>query len=217
MRGRFDLKVWTVNLDRAAGDLSVLSTEEHERAARLKRARDCIRSLEAHCALRHILAYQLNINPGCLEFGATPAGKPYLTKPVQNLEFNLSHSASYGLIAVAMGRSVGVDIEVQRPISDLSGVARQIMTTQEARLWSRSQTRSAFFDLWSRKEAILKAVGSGLLIDPRELEVGIGQGRKYIKFGGRIWTVASLSINSGVSAALAIEGELESGPIVRSL
>lgn len=116
-----------------------------------------------------------------------------------------------------MGRSVGVDIEVQRPISDLSGVARQIMTTQEARLWSRSQTRSAFFDLWSRKEAILKAVGSGLLIDPRELEVGIGQGRKYIKFGGRIWTVASLSINSGVSAALAIEGELESGPIVRSL
>ena len=129
MRG-IDLKVWAVNLDCASGDLGLLSTRERARAGRLKRPQDRERSLEAHCAIRRILALQLGIDPRDLEFDTTTVGKPFLARPAQNLEFNPSHSGRHGLIAVARGRSVGADIEVRRPMRDLLGVALQIATSR---------------------------------------------------------------------------------------
>jgi 4'-phosphopantetheinyl transferase len=217
---RIDLKVWAVNLDCASGDLSLLSTSERVRAGRLKRAQDRERSLEAHCAIRRILALQLGVDPGGLEFDATAVGKPFLARSAQNLEFNLSHSGHHGLIAVAKDRSVGVDIEVLRPISDLLGTALQIATPREAKLLKQlptSQAHSTFFDLWTRKEAVLKAFGLGFLVDPREVEVGIRPSRSYVNFDGRIWTVESLAISSSVTAAAAIEGKLDTSIVVSSL
>jgi 4'-phosphopantetheinyl transferase len=213
------LGVWAVNLDCAGGDLSLLSPSERARAGRLKRSRDRQRSLQAHCAVRRILALQLRVDPRCLEFVATAAGKPFLARPVQNLEFNLSHSGHHGLIAVAEDRSVGVDIEVQRPISDLLGVVLQVATAREAQLLTKLPTRQAhraFFDLWTRKEALLKALGRGFLMDPREVEVGMGPGRSYVNLDARIWTVDSLAISPGVRAAAAIEGKFDSPLVVRS-
>ena len=208
---RTDLKIWVVNLDSASGDLSLLSTNERMRAGRLKRPQDRERLLEAHCAIRRLLAFQLGVDPRCLEFDATAVGKPFLTRPAQKLEFNLSHSGCHGLIAVAKDRSVGVDIEVRRPISDPLGVAFQIATPREAQLLKQlptSQVHSSFFELWTRKEAVLKALGRGFSIDPRELEVGFGPGRSYVNFDERIWTVESLAISSSVAAAVAIDGKI---------
>jgi 4'-phosphopantetheinyl transferase len=216
---KIDLKVWAVNLDCASGDLSLLSTNERVRVGRLKRPQDRERSLEAHCAIRRLLAFQLGVDPRCLEFDTTAAGKPFLARPARNLEFNLSHSGRHGLIAVALDRSVGVDIEVRRPISDPLGVAFQIATPREAKLLTQlptSQVHSAFFDLWTRKEAVLKALGRGFSIDPRELEVGIGPGRSYVNFDERIWTVESLAISSSVAAAAAIDGKLGTPLVVSS-
>jgi len=216
---RIDLKVWAVNLDCASGDLSLLSTSERVRAGRLKRPQDRERSLEAHCAIRRILALQLGVDPRYLEFDTTAVGKPFLGRPAQQLEFNLSHSGRHGLIAVAKDRSVGVDIEVRRPISDLLGVVLRIATPREAKLLKQlptSQVHSTLFDLWTRKEAVLKALGQGFLIDPREVEVGIGPGRSYVIFDERIWTVESLAISSSVTAAAAIEGKLDTPLVVSS-
>ena len=216
---RIDLKVWAVNLDCASGDLSLLSTNERVRAGRLKRPQDRERSLEAHCAIRRLLAFQLGVDPRCLEFDATAVGKPFLAGPAQNLQFNLSHSGRHGLIAVANDQSVGVDIEVRRPISDLLGVTLQIATPREAKLLKQlptNQVHSAFFELWTRKEAVLKALGRGFFIDPREVEVGTGPGRSYVNFDERIWTVESLAISPCVAAAAAIEGKLDTPLIVSS-
>ena len=216
---RIGLKVWTINLDCASGDLSLLSTGERVRAGRLKRPQDRERSLQAYCAIRRILALQLAVDPRCLEFDTTTFGKPFLARPAQNLEFNLSHSGRHGLIAVAKDRSVGVDIEVRRPMRDLLGVALQIATPREAERLKQlptSQVHSRFFDLWSRKEAVLKASGGGFLVDPREVEVGIGPGRSYVNFDERIWTVETLAIGSGVTAAAAIEGKFDTPLVVSS-
>jgi 4'-phosphopantetheinyl transferase len=213
------LKIWAVNLDCAGGDLSLLSTSERVRVGRLKRPQDRERSLQAHCAIRRILALQLGCDPRHLEFDTTAVGKPFLARPAQDLQFNLSHSGRHGLIAVAKDRSVGVDIEVRRPISDLLGVALQIATPREAKLLKQlptGQIHSAFFELWTRKEAVLKALGRGFSIDPRELEVEIGPGRSYVNFDERIWTVESLAISSSVAAAAAIDGELSTPLVVSS-
>jgi 4'-phosphopantetheinyl transferase len=123
------------------------------------------------------------------------------------------------LIAVAEDRSVGVDIEVQRPMNDLFGVALNVATAREAGLLKQlptGQVHSAFFDLWTRKEALLKALGQGFLVDPREIEVGIEPGRSYVNFDARVWTVASLAIGAGVAAAAAIEGEFDAALVVMS-
>jgi 4'-phosphopantetheinyl transferase len=214
-----DLKIWAVNLDCASGDISLLSTSERVRAARLKRPRDRERSLQAHCAIRRILANELERDPRHLEFDTTAGGKPFLSRPSQDLQFNLSHSGRHGLIGVANDRSVGVDIEVRRPISDLLGVVPEVATPREAKLLKHlptGQVHFAFFELWTRKEAVLKALGRGFSIDPRELEVGIGPGRSYVNFDGRIWTVESLAISSSVAAAAAIDGELGTSLAVSS-
>jgi 4'-phosphopantetheinyl transferase len=211
-----DLRVWAVSLDRGAADLTLLSPEERERAARLLRPQDRIWWLEAHYALRRILGRELNIDPRHIKLGATRSGKPYVAEPKGDLQFNLSHSGADCLIAVAAGRPVGVDIEIGRPMSDLLEVAEQFATPREAKLLrsrSGSELRGAFLDLWTRKEALLKAAGTGLLVDPREVEVGVRSDRMRISFEGRSWTLASLVVGPGASAAVAIEGPSETPPV----
>jgi 4'-phosphopantetheinyl transferase len=212
------LQVWAVDLDCAGGDVALLSTRERARAGRLKRPDERRRSLQAHCAVRRVLALQLGVDPGYLEFDTTDTGKPFLAKPAQALQFNLSHSDRHGLIAVAEDRSVGVDIEMTRPMSDLLEVAVGVATAREIDLLRQLQAgemHSSFFDLWTRKEALLKAIGRGFLLDPRQVEVGIGPGRSYVTFDARIWTVETLSVGASVRAAVAIEGEFTTALVVR--
>src|SRR5215813_10819885 len=157
-----NLKVWALQLDSVDHNLRLLSKSERLRARRLKRPQDRARMLRAHCALRHIIALELGVDPASLEFDQTDAGKPFLASPSRGLEFNLSHSGGYGLIAVAKDRRVGVDIEVRRALSDVLAVALQIASPDEARALrqvSIQHLHSAFFALWTRKEALLKAVG----------------------------------------------------------
>jgi 4'-phosphopantetheinyl transferase len=215
---RSNLQVWAVDLDCAGGDADMLSTRERARADRLKRPDERRWSLEAHCAVRRILALQLDVDPKHLEFDATDAGKPFVAKPAEALQFNLSHSGRHSLIAVAKDRPVGVDIELRRPMSDLLGVAMGVATTREIDLLRQlpaDEMQLSFFDLWTRKEALLKAIGQGFLVDPREVEVGIGQGRSYVPFDARIWTVETLVVGGNVTAAVAIEGEFATALVVR--
>lgn len=216
---RMDLKIWAVHLDCVSHDLSLLSTNERLRAARLRQQKDRLRWLDAHCATRRILALELRVDPQYLEFDETDAGKPFLARPAQGLEFNLSHSGGHGLVAVAKDRPVGVDIEVRRPLSDVLALTHQIASPSEAQVFKQVSTQevhSIFFDLWTRKEAVLKAAGRGFLVDPRQVEVGIGPGRSYVNFDDRIWTVESLAVGPGVVAATAIEGILRTPLLVSS-
>jgi hypothetical protein len=71
------LQVWAVDLDCGGGDVRLLSTRERARAGRLKRPDERRRSLEAHCAVRRILAFQLGVDPGHLEGSRGNRGRIY--------------------------------------------------------------------------------------------------------------------------------------------
>lgn len=166
-----EVEIWWVPLDRARKEHlrleAVLSVEERARADRFRteelRNRYCV----AHGALRHLLARKLNRSPADLSFERGSAGKPLISSRQSSAppHFNLSHSEDMALIAISADRPVGIDIERYRKGIDVKMLAKQYFAPGEARqilsLPDAEQVQ-AFLVWWTRKEAYLKATGSGL-------------------------------------------------------
>jgi 4'-phosphopantetheinyl transferase len=163
-----EIHLWRAGLDdpiRLAGAEAVLSREEALRTRKFVREVDRERFVAAHGALRMVLGLYLSAEPQALEFQAGPKGKPSLVQTFTDLRFNLSHSADLALIAVTRGREVGVDVEHVDPEIDFDPIAEHYFEPKEAwdlRIAPPEERVSRFFDLWTRKEACLKAEGSGL-------------------------------------------------------
>lgn len=161
----------TVDLFRASLDsppvdparlAALLSDEERRRIARLRFDQLRRRQEVATGLLRLVLGGFLDRDPRALRFHIGEHGKPALPDAPS---FNLSHSGSTWLLGVAPEGRLGVDVEVHRPISDLESVARTTFHPSEAAEVvgrdGEARTR-AFFRVWARKEAFIKAIGMGL-------------------------------------------------------
>lgn len=174
-----EIHLWRAALDdpiRLAGAEAVLSREEIFRAGRFARTLDRERFIAAHGALRMVLGLYLSADPQSLEFRTGPTGKPSLVQTFTDLRFNLSHSDELALIAVTRGREVGVDVErVQRDI-EFDPIVEHYFEPTEAwdlRTAPPQERVGRFFDLWTRKEARVKADGSGLAHPSRTERFGV--------------------------------------------
>ncbi len=192
-----EIHLWRIPLDDASrleSTRTVLSPDEITRAARFIFEPDRNRFIISHGALRMLLARYLSTEPSALEFRTGPNGKPALIQTFTDLRFNLSHSADLALIAIARGREVGVDVErVQKDIL-FEQIAEHYFEPAEAwdlRIAPLHERAVRFFDLWTRKEACLKAEGTGLGSRPRPEQFG----------------VRNLCPRSGYSGAVASEGD----------
>jgi 4'-phosphopantetheinyl transferase len=176
--------LWTFNLDEMppAHWLAALSEGEEARAQRFVFPDDTRRYRHGRATLRGILAAHTDMAPADLPLRTTAHGKPELPEDL-TCHFNLSHSGPWAVLALSTDGHVGIDIEVLRPISDLDNLAHTIMSPTERAEWQKLQTHTdqpsglnerewAFFTCWTRKEAILKAEGSGLLVDPCSVHIG---------------------------------------------
>jgi 4'-phosphopantetheinyl transferase len=149
--------------------VGLLSHGGHERARRFVFPADRHRFVRAHAAGRIILSRYTGNAPALLSFVTNAYGRPELSTPVGEppLRFNLSHT--HGLITVAVCRrfDVGVDVEYapDRPTEDLLGLASRFFSPLEAaslrRLRSERRGRH-FLQIWTLKEAYVKARGLGL-------------------------------------------------------
>jgi 4'-phosphopantetheinyl transferase len=212
-----EVHVWILDLDESAYDKQLLSEDEQKRAAQFVRLDDQRRFRTAHASVRQILGRYLNEPPLSLVFGASTTGKPFLKAPGRPpcIAFNLAHSAQYGLLALTRDREVGVDIEIERNLADLAGMAQQIMSPTELQCFESTAAHLAgevFFGLWTRKEALLKASGTGFSTDPRDLDLGLENRETTLAFRGTIWSVAPLGGLLPLQAAIAVSGQL---PAVR--
>jgi 4'-phosphopantetheinyl transferase len=165
----FGVDVWTVELAVPPSRLlelwRFLSLSERSRAGQFVFEMDRLRFVAAHGLVRLVLASYLGCPPDVLEFVAGPGGKPLLEGPGGGLKFNLSHSAELGLVAVARDREVGVDVEKVRRIDALNSLARLCLSQLEASCIARlpqHKRLAAFFACWTRREAVLKGIGTGL-------------------------------------------------------
>ena len=178
-----------------------LTAAERERAERLVTDDLRRRWTRARSALRQVLgAYSgedpaaLAIEPAACVHCGEPHGKPHLPE-VDWLRFNLSHSGELAVIAVADGREVGVDVEVADGGRRVEAIAARFFGPTEANE-VRRLGHPAFYRLWTRKEAYLKATAEGLAagldsVDANELEGRPG------------WDFAELELADGYAGALA--------------
>lgn len=164
------VRVWRIVLDalHSPGAVAVSELSEAERARAARFATDALRNrwLHGHVATRRILARALGVAPSSIVYGAESAGKPFVATPAgRGLEFNFSDSGELALLAVGRHGALGVDVEVHRPLSDLEGIAERFFApAEQTALFAlrESEREAAFYRLWTRKEAYIKALGTGL-------------------------------------------------------
>ncbi len=147
--------VWKIDLDRAPLDESALDDEERRRAAAFRFEDLRRRYVAAHTALHAILS---RYTTAPLRIARAAHGKPYLVD--SPLRFSLSHSGDLALVAVAREVDLGVDVERIAPNRDVIALARRFFPPDEAAAVVRDP--SAFYRLWTRREAYLKATGLGI-------------------------------------------------------
>lgn len=215
--------VWSVDLtvaDARVGELSaILSDAEKVRAATFVFARHHRRFVASHAALRLVLSKYCGLAPSALQFTGKQGEKPGLLpeQSFHQIEFNLSHSGERALIAVTSGEPVGIDIEAICAVPDGDETAKlwfaPIEHDQLARL-PPSERQLGFLNLWTRKEAYIKAIGDGLVVQLDKFDVDLDSSRPnpvhMLTDRGRTrtdWWIYPLAPGNGYTGAVALRGE----------
>lgn len=127
-------------------------------------------------ALRVVLCSRLGCENNQLSVGVTGYGKPFalvngVTAPVS---FNVSHSGNHGLIAFAQGIQLGVDVEERVHRRDIDGLSRAVFgPNEQTEIASAREPHKThlFYRLWTHKEALIKALGTGFSLDLTQFEI----------------------------------------------
>lgn len=167
-------QVWFATLaslqDREERYHALLDQEELARAERFRFVTDRNRYILGHGLLRETLGRYLGRSAKDLILRRGEFGKPYLEgDPVH---FNLSDTKDAVLVALSH-HPISADIETMNRHTDHERVANHYFTPQEvASIAEAMDGKRRFLELWTRKEAVLKACGVGLMDDLHSLEVG---------------------------------------------
>lgn len=204
-----------IALDTGGFDMSTLSDEERQRAHRFVFDEDRRRFVAAHSAMRHTIARALNSTPAAIRFARALHGKPELAGGDIDLRFNLSHSGERALLALTVGREVGIDIEQHRPI-DVMSLSKSVFSPLEQDSLRQAEVQSrleAFYRCWTRKESFIKARGDGLLFPLDGFDVSLEVSAPQLLLACRTvqgeterWVMIELRTELGYSAALTVEG-----------
>ena len=208
-----EVQVWCARVNEAAVSVAVRLLNEEEQA-RMERMRLGIARHEfmvGRAMLRVLAGVATACGPREVAIGVGEHGKPR----VEGVEFSVAHS--HGLVVLALCReaAVGVDVEwVEREIEALE-IARSTFAPGEAKRIEQAvegaERARAFFAVWTRKEAIVKAHGQGLTIPLDNFEAPEGDAEQavdlVVKGDARLLFVRGLDVGEGFAGALAARAE----------
>jgi 4'-phosphopantetheinyl transferase len=205
-----DVQVWRIDLPRWRPHVStlcrLLAADERARADRFRFEADADRLIIGRGVLRLIIGELLHVGPEHVAFTYSASRKP----SVAGVEFNVAHSGDIILIATHQ-HPIGVDVERVDRMLDVAAMGRACFTARErALIVEGAATREAFFRLWTRKEAWLKAVGAGLSVPPGQVDVAdpavpvVAPGAPID--GARPSRIVDLPADAGYVAACAVSG-----------
>jgi 4'-phosphopantetheinyl transferase len=209
-----EVHVWTVDLDLPAervGALGgVLSEDELLRAAAFKVEHGRRAFVVTRAALRTLLGDYLDKDPAALRLAVNANGKPRLD-PASLLQFNVSHSGSAAMIAIARETDVGIDVEQIKERDRRDGIAKRVFTLREREAIDSDE---AFYRHWVAKEAFVKATSRGIA-SVRSFEVLLDApgGERLVHVGGdhdeaTRWTLTALDVPPGYAGALVARGDI---------
>jgi len=222
-----EVHVWVASLDQAADEVARLRTllddDERRRADRFSFAKGKRQFTVARGLLRTLLGGYLRVDPVQVRFAYNPYGKPVLSevgesrREPESLRFNISHSGELVLLAFALGREVGIDVETIRPDFAADAIAARFFAPAECdslRALDPASRTQAFFTCWTRKEAYIKAQGKGLSIGLDSFEVSLIPGARAALLvthddpaEAARWSLHELTPGPGYAGALAVEGD----------
>lgn len=215
---RGGLQVFDIDLDALDGrstlnGLDLLDDEERRRAARMATPVLRQRFVAAHAATRLVLAEALGVDAASLGFATGCHGKPLLATPrLQGFHFNLSHCQGRALLAIA-DCEVGVDVEgwIGR---DTGRLAVDVLSAAELARFLECPPPDQPRELarhWSAKEALLKACGLGLQLDPLSVPVDTRGGwhRLPPPAGSSPWWLQRIELDGPFCAFVASERRID--------
>jgi len=195
----------------------LLCQEERQRAGRFRREVDQLRFIVSRAALRTILGNLLGAPANELQFRYGVAGKPEMATPAARdaVFFNVSHAHDLAAIAVTRHHTLGIDVEYPRRDGMIMDIAERFFSPLEFQalqgLPSQDRT-TAFYRCWTRKEAYLKALGTGLSKSLESFDVSLtaAGGAELLADRGdpsapERWSLCDLEVPSPYLGTLAIE------------
>lgn len=157
---------------------SILSKREKELMNLLiseeKQKQYCVR----HALLRRLLSGYLGEKPEDILISVTDLGKPFLVVPDVRgeINFSVSSSGSHAVYAVCRTQNIGIDIEEVSEKKDISLLFSKALSLSEQLFLKKQPVEKqvkTFYSFWTRKEALLKAVGTGINRSLDEVEIPV--------------------------------------------
>lgn len=221
LTGYDDIEIVMASLDLPQADVDaarqLLCDEEKARADRFVFDRDRNRFTVARATLRTLLAERLKVSPKAIELSYGEYGKPYLSGRFAHSEltFNVSHSQDVAVYAITCGREVGVDVEAIAEMKDRDEVAGHCFSAREIdayRKLDEADRTLGFYNCWTRKEALVKALGDGLNFSLADFDVTLDPGApaRILALGATPgdecgWEMHAFAPQAGYVAAVVIE------------
>ena len=224
---RSKIHVWKIYLDYTRSETKnhsdLLSEQEYKKLNSFQFQKDRFCYSITHCMKRRILAHYLNESPEKLNFTLNKQGKPSISERQNwlNIQFNISHSYQFILMALTIKDPIGIDIEYHDKNTPIDTVSKFICSPSEKhfldKLPNQQEKTKAFFRCWTRKEAYLKATGFGLSDSLFNLSVDINEIPKnnWLKISkGKkeknvAWKLFPLNIHKHYSAAIVCANYLK--------
>ncbi len=214
---------WLFRLDLPAPMLDrmtkLLEPSEHARAAAFRHDLHRNRFIARRAQLRLLLSGMVGASPDMLAFAYGAHGKPRL-RDGGNLRFNASSAGPLGLCVVGRGAELGCDIAQNQLVADDLEIASRLFSADEYRTLSSlsgEQRNHAFLAIWTRKEALLKAVGEGLNASLDTFTIHPDKADQVFRDpSGDCWTTMSLEAGATFVAAIAVKGSSRNVEIGRT-
>ena len=219
-----EVHVWRMRLEQppdAQEKFSrILDQDERARAGRFHFDKHRRHFVVGRGFLRTLLARYLDTAPEEVRFSYGPHGKPALDGEHREsrLRFNASHSGEWAVYGFVQDHDIGVDVEYVKQDFATEGIAERFFSAGEVQALNglaEDEKPAAFFRCWTRKEAYIKAIGSGLSHPLDTFDVTLAPGEQAALLRVQLdpeaitrWSLFDLDVETGYAAALAVEGQV---------
>lgn len=189
---------------------NMLEAHEQQQAALISNPATRLSYIEIHARLRLMLADTINSRPELLRIVKGEFGKPYLAD-YPELAFNLSHTANKFVIVTGFHHELGADIEYCKPRITLPALVEKCFAEEEQDYWQQlpdQEKTEIFYRFWTRKEAYVKAIGSGIALGLNQCVINPEDHNRFLRLPAGyghpdVWQVKDIVTGNNFCAAYA--------------